>query len=500
MLTTERKQLVVYVISRDNSKTASGFVVSPGRVLTAGHTFVGLGRKPDIKICLCDLESEKQIPAEVVWNGLDKKGKGYDAAILKFDPDTLEPASQALCRKQTRGLVSARPPVSGEIWECYGLPEAGDRMDPKTNRTQPRPIHWQGPANSANPGHDIDLTSWNGPDKASGWRGASGAAVFIGGRLCAIVIRAREQMKRMLIAQWLEPLLGVPEFVEKAGLEREDPLQALLDQAAKLLRESPRLGEHIAAVLQIASREPEDLARALAKLTIVQFLTHANRLHEWVLSETTRPAKDQRNLAKALEDVVDTLLPSALVASAAILPNGARAAQSVAILVLPCATMTVAEICLANLGLRKMEYAYESLGKAQPYGIRCLHPFRKMAVGFDEGDHAPLLTIFQDLVRELDVPAPFIPDGQLTPAAAKPVDDVLDRRSNPATRTSALGDYYFLFQDPSQQKLADDLHRLLPHLRVCQLAKDQAMPGEAPVCDLLKEYLRRKQQRENHRK
>jgi hypothetical protein len=326
--------------------------------------------------------------------------------------------------------------------------------------------------------------------------------VLVGNRLVGLITdRASAWRGTKLTAQWLGPLLDIPDFVEKAGIEREDPLKVLLDDAARSLCESPTLAERIAIALGLASRDSKDLARALSRLTIVQLLTHANRLHASVLPEGARPSKEQRALAKSLEDLVDTLLPAALTSSGPIWTDGGpRSGESAAILVLPCKSMTVAEIFLANRGTRKSEYAPDSLAKPQPYGIRCLLPWTKVHAGFGETGDPALRIIFEHLAKELDVSEPFIPKGQLTPETTKEVDDVLRRRGEPDTRTDELGDYYFLFQEATQKQLAQDLKRLLPALHVCQLAANEPMAGESIVCDLLKDYLRRKQKRENHKK
>jgi hypothetical protein len=517
MLTTERKKLVTLVtakVSGGDAKMASGFVVSPGRVLTAAHTFGGRGAKSDIQICLCDLEPSKQIPARLIWPAKVKGGEGFDVAILEFDPGKLSADSRRVCEEQTQGLVSARPPAAGETWECYGLPEAGDRIDRKTGKAKPTPIHWQGPASSVNPGGDIDLTAWTSPDSAAGWQGASGTAVFIGGRLCAIVLKAHAEMRNMLVAQWLGPLLGDRDFVSAIGWSPERGwLHALVERIHSLLTGAPEgLRERLGKDLKLDTHDTDSLTKVLTDLPAVELLLCAGRVGHALVGDGAEGQDPQSyEMAGVLEKMVEAGLAEKLGAELLTRVSlASRAGASDGYVELPCMQIVLAECYCAGLdgrsaGFRSIppddqggnqEGLWKDLRREYPLWPEICVPLSP-AVGFDEQATGWPETALDHLARALGVSE--IQRSRLT--RAERAEMVNDKLATLAMAGQAVPKrWYLVCFDGKDKKPLQELRDLLPELRICTMSRSNDREERRTVeqlATLMTQFLDRKRKREN---
>lgn len=151
----------------------TGYPIGNGLVLTARHVVVFKERDLNVPVSVewPDLEHES-VPAEIVFDG----GETLDLALLKC---SLPPEAKAI---STNILSRQVPDLSGR-WDSLGYPRLS-----KSKSTGERALDSAfGEFHHPNGTHVINLTSKSDAEQKDNWKGISGAAVFQGEKIFAVI-------------------------------------------------------------------------------------------------------------------------------------------------------------------------------------------------------------------------------------------------------------------------------------------------------------------------
>jgi hypothetical protein len=504
MVTTATKRRVVHVTASTASgyANATGIVVSPGRVLTTAHVLRDWSKK-SLEIRLCELEPDHWIPSEVVWDG--REHGGWDAMVLKFDPDKTKSASREACKEAMGSLLMKREPRSHQLWEIYGLPDAGYATDFKSKKSIATPMELRGSSGSRNPDNHFDLAVNVTPTHANGWRGASGSAVFIEGCLVGMCVEAREPIPSALRALWSGAFVNANGFVEAAGLgELESSRQQLMASIAERLAGADRepLRAALWRALKSESSREGILAEAIAGLTIPRLLGTANRVLDELVGDKARSrGHNERELARVMETLVDELLPEA-VDPALIEHLSPSWRGGMSFVKLPCSTAFVAELYAARLDRRRITYAEKDLDDFdRPGAFRVELPPQAHGINSDsnllDGAVSTVLAHFCDQLR---IPKSLRGKGTNSEMSTQ-VNRILQVRADP-DKTTMPHRWYLLVTEETQRGVAERLSKLLGELRSCELLGLHLVDSESSVnadaemeneiCELLRTYLERR--------
>lgn len=241
----------------------SGYLVAPGRVLTAAHVLIAPDRhRPTTKGQFCEVlfpqDNESWVPSQVFWIDPER-----DVAVVDVEAGTgLEPVRW--------GRVEGDEPL---MWSAIGFPVAS--LD-EAGR-QPEHAWGETSAITQRPAQKLGLTvnsrHVRSSARGSGWAGLSGAAVFCERRLVGVVTADPSRYESSLVARRME---------------------AVADDSS--LHEA--LGIHV--VLEAVSGRPmepglKDL-RALLPEPVASFTGRADELH-WLAEARTEPVVVTQALA-----------------------------------------------------------------------------------------------------------------------------------------------------------------------------------------------------------
>jgi hypothetical protein len=518
MPSTEQKQLAVHVIAETSSgyNNASGIVVAPGRVLTAGHVLDDATADLGIEIRFCALGPEvaKWIPATVCWDG---RGWNRDAAVLAFDPEKLEPDSREICRSFSRCLIYTGPWGSHARWGSFGLPVFAWQTPKDGSKPIPAPTGLVGSVGSPNPHtDDLDLYADALPKDATRWMGASGSGVFIDHGLRAMIVEATIDPPNRLQALLLSQLFTLEGFHDAIDWSTERDWFKILARRVGALLSKPeirKLCERLAEDLGLTTTEPTVVATALIALPAVEFLLMANRVAHGLIGDGEGGQDELAyKAAVVLEEIVEAGLAGKL--GTALLSRvvlSTRAGSGDDFVKLPTMEVVLAEFYNAGLDGRPAdvraippddhggEMVWKDLRKEYPMWPHTCVPLNP-AIGFAVKPVDWARTALSHVAQALGVSE--IERSRSTPERlAEIVNDRLESLARTPDRAVPRR-WYLLYVDGQDPAPARELKRLLPELRICAISKSEDREErrvEAALATAMSEFLDRKRKRANRR-
>jgi hypothetical protein len=346
----------------------TGYPVAKDRILTARHVLCPLNRDWDkpIEIRWHHQPPEKrrwiEIPDDdVLWAG----DEHCDAAVFAcvFPPDA-----------QPWGTLSIESPRPVE-WESEGFPAVGKRDDNTRVATAMRG-HMHRMAKAA-PFFALDLPV--GADRDKLHEGASGSPVMSGWKLLGVIVECPPHFDAKRL--WAVPtcrLLEIPGFCEAIGYTQQTAAldllmeQIILELSASKdaeLSASKDAMEALEASMSIAdgglaTRQPEDWAKRLVKAMLGLQLEHLvpalRRAHRSLC------AKRKFVAANAVANVSNAILPAVFDRGVVHALQTRMFDANVALVDLPVATRTVAEIVMASAEGRQACFCKADSGNTPP--------------------------------------------------------------------------------------------------------------------------------------
>lgn len=480
-------QIYWKALDGSEERVATGFAVSASRILTCAHIAKDDG---ELKVRFIVLNRDKWFLAKVLWP--PNRDFEVDVCVLGIDQekDKYFPSIHGF---SAFGFIN---PKDHDPWVSRGLPRAANTTS-IAGTTMAHVVDLGGKLFEPTDGHGMTLEVSTYPANPQNWAGASGSPVFVKDRLVGVVSSwpsawGGGRINAVCIVSLLRGPVGKdPEYREAMALPKgPDPIEKLLAEVMRELSKPnrDRFRRMLAEVLELESSDATRLSQELAGQTFEQTLILANRLHAQVFGEHAHEVNLE--LAGWIEDLFDLLLPitNRYFNWVAEIANPGVAT----ILELPCATMTMAEIHLAIADARKAEFQELSISKEDPYSVFRIDLWP--CAGFDEKETSHLELILEHLMKSLPVARSLVKSRKLEDKA-EVIEQVLALRANPDKAIDGPKHYHFLFESEEQRKLAENLQKLLPHLLVCHLQKDQGPADEATLCDLLRKSLQRKHNR-----
>jgi hypothetical protein len=370
----EHRRFVRITYRDDPENGGTGYLVSGNRVLTARHVLAG--KEASLEVLFDNLQGQPQKESDVslLWSGSGE----LDVAVLSLACDFRLPRIRvelgdwqdgtrwrsrgwalATVERQSEGVVANMTGLSGTI---FGLP--------------PGSTH-------------CELTVDAPPPDVADWGGISGAPVFLEGRLAAVVHEGpRAFAGSRLAAIPLSCVWEVEGFRAALGLddgwqqEAEGRLKELVLQLARLLKRSP---EAVAALakqepaLQSYDKDGSGLAAALVDLPswrqAVEALDQAQEQFE------RKSPEEELEAERVLGAVTNLLLPSIFAATDLGLFSWKGPGQ---VITLPAETQTFAELMMAAIDQRPMDFTEPDTAKRYPPGrARLAEGDEQVEDGFD---------------------------------------------------------------------------------------------------------------------
>lgn len=199
----------------------------------------------------------------------------------------------------------------------------------------------------------------------AGWKGASGSPVVVGNRILGVVVSCPGNFHQTrLEATPVWKLLEDPEFRREIGIDnRQERLASIRGKIVAVLRKAPaaidaldedgRTGHHI------ADARPGALAQAILDLEVEQVLSRAKRAYKGL--NDAGQTKD----AEAVRQVANLAVPAVFDEGVV---EGVRVRKTdvgAAVVALPAATRTIAEIIMAGVDRRQASFKASSGGEEE---------------------------------------------------------------------------------------------------------------------------------------
>ncbi|MCB9833417.1 MAG: trypsin-like peptidase domain-containing protein [Planctomycetes bacterium] len=250
------------------SRVGTGYPVGPDLVLTASHvvesadadaisvTFAGRPREPGRP--WDGRQRSAAYEATLVWDGRDEKDgdQPLDAALLRLMPSKDGSPVPSLPFAE----LATRHDTVDVDWVGRGFARVG-----KAGARKRSPVNLSGRAYAPDSGRfevTVEAPPENPPDD---WPGASGAPVFVGGRIAGILERVPKAFRARLHAVSAATLLDLPDFRQHL-VAPDAGLSEVLRQAI----ERDLADEEIRSALEpLAEAQGEDLAKAVWSAPLV---------------------------------------------------------------------------------------------------------------------------------------------------------------------------------------------------------------------------------------
>jgi|GEM_PF-5713659 hypothetical protein len=357
----DQKRLV-RVSNKAETQGGTGFLLSPHRVLTARHVLRDL-QNPYVTFNDA-FRKRVQVPSkEVLWQG---EGP-LDIAILRIETDL------AIGHQRLDGRVLA----SDEPWRSRGWAVGGAAL-PHSDLILSSMSPLSGLAYAFEEGEEsLQLTLEAAGSSVKLWKGASGAPIFCGKRLVGVIrggpsaFKGERLYATPIAAVWEQD--GFQKSVDYGGSEgevREARRADLIQDLARLLRESKEAARHIAAehpswweVFEHRERGDRDLAEALCtELPWREALQAFDRAHNKVLKDKEG---DWRKTATVIVAILERALPEIYGSTDLGIVQGFDGGQLVD---LPIETVTLAELAMAALDGRPASFEQVTKERQYPAG------------------------------------------------------------------------------------------------------------------------------------
>ncbi len=319
----------------------TGYPISKNLVLTARHVVISPDR-------------DTSKPIVIEWPDIkDDSGNAYTTEVTRIAYDGGDQYDIVLleCKVPSQAhitplVLSQRFPQSHEKWEGFGYPQIGKNEEVSTREKISILGIFHSPDDN---NYKISLTSESDALKKTGWRGLSGAPVFQGRGLYAVIIETPIEREKCFTAVSIPYLLtNVSEFCEMAGYKQPE-----LDFSSATVYLQTKADAKKALFAQISQNEnsvedsPQMIVRYLVKLPIPELLS---------IICATQKASQTLLVRKALGELVRHLLPSLYGFDFVSKIRADRGNQSVPILEIPYATDVSAEVLMAAADKRPADF------------------------------------------------------------------------------------------------------------------------------------------------
>jgi Trypsin-like peptidase domain len=465
----ELRSFVRIVLRLEGGKRAvgTGYRLCDDRILTAAHVVKGA------ETITVEHDAADGVPiaeeAEVLWENRD-----LDVAVLACPP---APAPFT--------HLASGPLADRSSWESRGCARAAGPGRSVADSM----VSLAGKASAVVEHQDrFELAVEAPPADVKDWSGISGAPVFVDGRIYGVLREAPEDfVGRRLHATPIHRLMAIDGFVQAANLEQADRWEHLLSEARDLLVKDSAVAKVVAAQndgwRQVFAKDGTvGLAdEILERGRVEEVLSAMHKAHHALLGTDRRGSA--ATIEKVLALIVPVLYDRNLVYS---LPGPGGA-----ILEVPVATRTIAEIVMAGVDARGYRYRPMEDARSYPEPIASVAGFPEPGIDFD-GDRA-----FKDFVDHLA--AAFLPEEDRQALKGRQEEERYDAllrllKDDLEYRAQDHVDglhRYFLFDGGFARDHAPFLGHVqssLPVLRLVELTGDD-LPGERRLCRPLRDLL-----------
>jgi len=216
----------------------TGYPITKDLVLTARHVVLFEGRDPNVPISIewPDLKDNTGKLCSSIVSEIIEFGEQYDIALLKCD---IPPKAH-----NSLPYLTQQFPKAHEKWESLGYPRIGKDEGVRNKVSVLGKFH---PSDNT---HQIQLTSESDAIEKEGWCGISGAPVFNGNTLYAVISKTPTERKECFTAVLIPWLINnLPTFSSAIGFSEKKalppslsinvdhlprPTTALIDRTTKL--------------------------------------------------------------------------------------------------------------------------------------------------------------------------------------------------------------------------------------------------------------------------
>jgi hypothetical protein len=481
------EELVAQIIVPTTGKTdgdtiyryGSGYLIGRDKVLTARHVVVPGDRDAGapIEVRFVKVDRDRWIKARVVW----PETENLDAALLELD----QPAD-----RESNAFLSSWVPETGKTWDARGYPAVARSARPGlgiSSEIEP----FQGDTYSYQPGdNECKLDVNRPPPDARGWEGMSGAAVFAGDRLFAIVCSSPDAfVGKCLRATPTSALLKEPELLAELGIDHKYLERTQAEIERLLEKEWTTVGPVLTDNLnKMKWTELDDTPGGVAELVLWalrddEMLDLMHRAHKELAVDHAK-----RRGVEVIEQILWAALPCLHQ------PNLIRALRSAAgeaavLITVQIATRTIVEVVSAGIDNRPAVFRrLESRIGLPDGGFRIEDP---PECGTD-------LAKFHTGVRS-DLANQLL-DESLRSRSGATVDRLINKEIRFLAEQAGEAARYYLvldakLQDDYRAQLVNELRRVYPALRIFMLepCDDEALIREVDLCRYIREIVRSSQ-------
>ena len=378
----------------DSVHIGTAYPIAPGKLLTARHVLADEGDGIDpTRLTLtwyrqkgADGKRFKSEDHAIKW-AWDGKTLGWDAAILEcpFPGDVSVDGR----------VLSDRCPKLNDVWSSEGFPETGQLDEVR----EPQPL--KGTVfPCAEDAKLFHLEADGPPPTAEGWRGTSGAPVFVGGRILGMIAETRKAYSgNRILAIPLFRLLQIPEFRMAAGLPalgtftRID-FEPFVSEIEKHLLSAPDTIARIGEILKKPSIQKSSIAFPVAIVDLpARAHNLANQLVEAAFGDAMRllrrahlscttPAEEKER--RVFFDVLCWFLPASYDRRKSEVLRLAYQTGNVKLIEAQVATALAAELVIAAAELRPAIFDRDARGERGPVGKHKIPAPPRLGLGATE--------------------------------------------------------------------------------------------------------------------
>lgn len=264
----------VYALNKEgNLCIGTGYSIGNGLVLTARHVvrFDARADNPQLKLVWPE-QSKHEMPfvdADIVFDG----GKDLDLAVIRCPQDT--------SFKPPKIEWFPNDPMLNAVWASRGFPRAGKEAMTRNDLGVPGKV-------AGLKKHVMELTTEVDATEAKGWGGFSGAPVFIGRQLVAVITHdylTVERYFRAVSIPWL--LRERPDFCQQVGYTAHE----------RLAKDDGKFKTHISHQISRELSRPD--ARPLREYLMEQFT-----IGEDSLNAATKVKVEEKLLGLGTDDAI----------------------------------------------------------------------------------------------------------------------------------------------------------------------------------------------------
>ncbi len=444
--------------------------------------------RPRVHVRFLDVSRTEWIDAKPLWpkhaTQFDPEAPdAVDAAVLAIDGDRVN----RLLGSPLEPLLGYSTPIDRDQWHSRGMLRASEKMD-ASGKPVSESIDFGGLLYCPDARGVITLDVDCSPDDPNDWQGGSGSPVFSGDRMVGVVSAWPSAWKGgKLKAVWVGHLWASPDFYTAIGMAAEGERYAeLRNKIAGKLSDgaSQALRTELAECLKLNSSDGKLVTDRLCGMTSLELLRLGNHVLGRLLNfEITGDALSELRLAETLEQTLEVLMPWGTRPELYAVLRQSAASSPPFFVLLPCGSMSAAEIYLARLDERYAKYNSE-LQNGEAVGELSV-PFDPTA-GFGTNPQHRTRMLLADIGQMFGVNVKSMSVTALD-EIARPVHAAMEEKIKPRYGAPAFRPY-LVFHRPTDQGPVEALKRLLPELQVCRIEPNKIGDDEAKLCAQLREF------------